>query len=322
MELRHLEHFLAVAEDRHFTAAASRLRIAQSGLSASIRALERELGAELFRRTTRRVELTDAGRALLGEARRTLAAADAAREAVAAVRGLLRGTLAVGTEQCMGTVDPVGLLSDFRLAHPGVEVRLVQSGSALLVEQVRAGALDVAFVAVVEPPDGIAFSALSSEPMLLLCRADHRLATASEVALTQLAGQTFVEFHPGWGARQITDAAFAAAGVSRQVAMEVNDVHTLLDLVGRGLGAALVPGPVTRKEQAGGLCAVPVVAAPTWRVGVALPAGREPSPATRGFLSAIATAEPPVDGGPESCADEPCLDYVVDAEPAGSTPAH
>ncbi|PLW73181.1 LysR family transcriptional regulator, partial [Streptomyces sp. DJ] len=103
MELRHLEHFVAVSEEQHFTRAAERLHIAQSGLSASVRSLERELGADLFTRTTRQVRLTEAGRALLVEARRTLASAAAAREAVAAVRGLLRGTLAVGTEQCMGT---------------------------------------------------------------------------------------------------------------------------------------------------------------------------------------------------------------------------
>jgi DNA-binding transcriptional LysR family regulator len=300
VELRHLEHFLAVAEERHFTLAAARLHIAQSGLSASVRSLEHELGAELFSRTTRRVELTDAGRALLAEARRTLAAADAAREAVAAVRGLLRGTLAVGTEQCMGAVDPVGLLSDFRLAHPGVELRLVQSGSAQLMDQLRTGELDVAFVATIEVPDGIALSSLSCEPMVLLCRADHRLATAQEVSWPRLAGQAFVEFHPGWGARQINDAAFAAAGVSRQVAMEVNDVHTLLDLVGRGLGAAMVPQPVARKEQASGLCAIAVTDGPTWRVAVALPAGREPSPAARGFLSAVSA---PLERATASVAD-------------------
>src|SRR5689334_8428083 len=110
MELRQLEYFVAVAEDRHFTRAAQRLMVSQSGLSASVRALERELGSALFTRTTRSVELTGAGRALLGEATRTLAGARAAREAVAAVQGLLRGTLAVGTEQCV-TVNVGALLA-------------------------------------------------------------------------------------------------------------------------------------------------------------------------------------------------------------------
>ncbi len=99
MELRHLEHFIAVAEQKHFTRAAEAMSISQSGLSASIRALERELHASLFVRNTRSVELTEAGRALLCEGRRALAAAEAAKDAVAAVQGLLRGHLTVGLEQ-------------------------------------------------------------------------------------------------------------------------------------------------------------------------------------------------------------------------------
>src|SRR6478672_3240069 len=101
MDLRQLEHFVAVAEEKHFTRASERLFISQSGLSASIRALEKELDAELFDRNTRRVALTDAGLALLEESRRTLASVVAARDAVAAVQGLRRGRLRVGTEQCL-----------------------------------------------------------------------------------------------------------------------------------------------------------------------------------------------------------------------------
>jgi len=96
MELRQLEHFVAVAEESHFTRAAELLQISQSGLSASIRALETELGTPLFVRSTRRVELTEAGRVLLAESHRTLASVAAAHDAVAAVRGVLRGTLSVG----------------------------------------------------------------------------------------------------------------------------------------------------------------------------------------------------------------------------------
>src|SRR3954469_4206257 len=97
MELRQLEYFVTVAEECHFTRAAKRLHVAQSGLSSAIRSLERELGASLFIRSTRRVDLTPAGRALLVEARRALSATDAARDAVAAVQGLMRGSLGGGS---------------------------------------------------------------------------------------------------------------------------------------------------------------------------------------------------------------------------------
>ncbi|OIV37208.1 hypothetical protein BIV57_12300 [Mangrovactinospora gilvigrisea] len=295
MELRQLEYFVAVAEERHFTRAAARLHIAQSGLSAAVRTLERELGAELFARTTRRVELTDAGRALLGEARRTLASAEAAREAVAAVTGLLSGTLTVGAEQCMGTLDPVSLLADFRTRHPGVAVQLEQAGTGRLAAEVRAGRMDVAFVASDAATgtqlDGLALHPLAESPMVLLCRPDHPLAAAERpVPCERLAGGVFVDLHPDWGSRRVAEAAFAAAGVPRRVAMEVNDVHALVVLVGRGLGAAVVPRPVADKEVARelGLRAVPLEGAPVWRVSVATAAPRTAgSAAGRALLAAI-----------------------------------
>src|SRR5512142_3134364 len=214
VELRHLEYSVAVAEERHFPRAAERMHVAQSGLSASIRALERELGADLFIRSTRRVDLTEAGRALLLEAHRTLASASAAREAVAAVQGLLRGTLAVGAEQCLGVVSLPPLLARFRRAHPGVEIRLRHCGSTQLAEQIRTGRLDVAFVALPgRPPDGVSLLPLATEPMMLLCHPEHRLAARESVDWAALRDETFVDFSPDWGARQVSDRAFASAGL-------------------------------------------------------------------------------------------------------------
>lgn len=276
MEIRHLEHFVAVAEEGHFTRAAQRLIISQSGLSASIRTLERELGAALFHRNTRQVSLTEAGRALLAESRRTLASVEAAREAVAAVNGLLRGTLRIGTEQCLGSVDVPGLLARFRTAHAGVEVRLDQAGSACLLDDVRAGVLDVAFLPVVGPaPEDAELIPLGSEAMVALCRPDHRLAGSGTVKLDELQDSAFVDFQAAWGARQVADAAFAAAGLDRRVTMEVNDVHMLLELVGHGLGVALVPEHVTRKRAAQGLDVLRFEDdLPRWAVSVALPAAQ------------------------------------------------
>jgi DNA-binding transcriptional LysR family regulator len=248
VELRQLEYFVAVAEECHFTRAARRMHVAQSGLSASIRALEVELGAPLFVRSTRQVELTQAGRALLVEARRVLGTIDAARDAVAAVQGLLRGTLAVGSIQCLHAVHLPAVLARFHELHPGVELRLRQAGSGELVDLVRAGRLDLAFVTSGRTGDDLNVSTLSSEPLVLACAPDLPFAERESVRLAELAGQPFVDFNPDWGTRDDVDRALATAGVDRKVAVEVNDVHSLLDFVGFGLGVALVPASFAAKQ--------------------------------------------------------------------------
>src|SRR5689334_6375509 len=136
MELRQLEYFVAVAEERNFTRAAQRVHISQSGVSAQIRQLERELGAELFDRSARTATLTVAGKAALAHARDALAAVAAVRQAVGEVADVIRGRLAVGmVTGC--TVTPLfDALAAFHGAHPGVQIALGEDGSDRLVEQV------------------------------------------------------------------------------------------------------------------------------------------------------------------------------------------
>jgi DNA-binding transcriptional LysR family regulator len=285
MELRQLEYFVAVAEERHFTRAAQRMHVAQSGLSTSIRSLERELGATLFLRNTRSVELTDAGRALLSEARNTLSYVSAARDAVAAVQGVLTGRLVVGSMQCLGALHVPAILARFSHAHPGIEIQLRHASSPDLIEQVRAGDVDVAFVTTpARPVAGVALKALSSEPMVLACGAGHALAAKDSVELGELKEETFVDFQPGWITRDVTDLALAGAEIDRRVALEVNDVHSLLDLVGHGLGVALVPASFMRKRTTAKF--VPLRSpVPEWRMAIATAAGRPASAAARAFLA-------------------------------------
>lgn len=289
MELRHLQHFVAVAEDQHFTRAAERLMVSQSGLSASIRALERELQTPLFVRTTRRVTLTEAGRALLGEAERILAQVRSAHEAVAAVQGVLRGTLALGTEQCIAGVDVAGLLAAFRRRHPDVEIRLRQAGSGALAEEIDAGRLDLAFAVRTQPDsDQLRSVPLTSEPMTVLCHPTHRLATAgAAVTPEELGGEMFVDFHPDWGPRRITDAAFTAAGVQRTVALEVNEVHSLLDLLDENLGVAVVPHHFRYKRES--LTALPLkgTGEALYETVALLPPPQATSPAARALMALL-----------------------------------
>ncbi|MBS2553098.1 LysR family transcriptional regulator [Catenulispora sp. NL8] len=293
MEIRQLQHFVSVAEEQHFTRAAARLMVSQSGLSASIRALERELQASLFVRTTRTVTLTEAGRALLVEAERILAQERAAREAVAAVQGVLRGTLTLGAEQCVAGVHVAGLLAAFRRLHPQVEIRLRQWGSAALAEQVAAGRLDLAFAYRTDGhPEQLRSVALTSEPMIVLCHPDHALARAgAAVTPRDLGGEAFVDFHPDWGPRRVTDAAFAALGIRRTVPLEVNDVHSLLDLVGEGLGVAVVPRHFEHKRTS--LVALPLedTGGSVYETAALLPSPQATSPAAKALMALLA-AEP------------------------------
>ena len=141
MNLRQLAHFVAVAQTSNFTRAATRVHLTQSSLSSSIRALEGELGSDLFVRSTRRVELTEAGRALLPAAQRAIAAAQDGRDAVAGVRGLLRGQLAIGAIQTVGPVNIPASLARYHRRHPAVGLRLRHDGVPALVEDPHVAAV-------------------------------------------------------------------------------------------------------------------------------------------------------------------------------------
>ena len=288
MELRQLRHFLVVAEEHHFTRAAERLHIVQSGLSASINALERDLGVPLFVRTTRRVELTDAGRTLLMQARRTLDAADSARDAVAAVRGLVRGRLTVGVMQGFpATLDLAEILGRFHRKYDGVEIRLVQAGSERLLDDVRTGRLDLAFPALASrAPQGVVTVPVAESPLVLACAPSHRLAKRARVTLADIGSDHFVDFPDDWAVRVLTNRVFADAGVARRSAFEVNDLGTCMDLVTHGLGVALVPLAVAAGNPR--VRCVPLKpAGPMWVVVLAT-AGQEPvSVAARALVAMV-----------------------------------
>jgi len=245
MELRQLEYFVAVAEVGSFTQAAHRLHIVQSGLSAAIRVLERELRTALFVRSTRRVELTQAGRALLPEAYRALAAARAGQDAVDAVQGLLRGALTVGLHPYRRTgLDVPHLLGRFHREHPGVEVRVLQDTSIVLLDGLRQGAIDIAFVLLPDPvPEDLAVTSLAREPIVLVCAPGHPLADREAVSLSELSDQQFVVATEGAqiGEYPLFALAFSRLGVKPKINCEVRDKGLALDFVVAGLGIALLP---------------------------------------------------------------------------------
>lgn len=292
MELRQLEHFVAVAEEQSFTRAAQRTNIVQSGLSMSIRALERELGSPLFVRGRARVSLTDAGRALLPEARRATAAVRAAADAVAATQGLLRGTLSVGSAPALPVAfDLPTLLGRFRSAYPKIRLDVREDSAAALLRDVRSGALDVGLVASPggPAPRGVTTIPVARSPMMLVCDASHRLASRRRVSVNELADEAFIDFDTNWTIRAIADRLCTEAGVDRDTIVVANDVPFLLGFVEHGLGVSLVPEVVRRFPA--NVRYVPLRARqPWWHLVIAHAGDGQPSAAVRALCALIRQA--------------------------------
>ncbi len=273
MELRQLECFVAVAEEGSFTRAAARMHVVQSAASATIASLERELGATLLERTSRKVRLTEAGRALLDPARAALVAARTARDAVGAATGTISGVLRLGTMSSLAGLDLPRLLGSFHRRHRGVEVRLVTSaeGSPGLVQALHHGRLDAAFVSLVGPPPrGLRLEPVASTRLLLTVRRSHRLARRKSVSLRDLAREAFVDFPAGYGNRAVTDEAFKTVGLDRHVAIEITDVEDGTAYVRNGLGIALLPE--SSAHAASELAHIPIADSDLlWKVFLAVP---------------------------------------------------
>jgi DNA-binding transcriptional LysR family regulator len=260
MELRHLRYFVAVAEAGHVTRAAAQLGIQQPPLSQQIRALERELDVRLFHRLPRGVRLTDAGAALLDDARAILARVD---HAVAATRRTARGEqgrIAVGfTSSVPFHVFVPRLIRAFRETHPLVALSLEESGTGELVDGVRGERIDVAFIrSPVADPGCVLVNALLEEEMVADLPGGHALAPASggndaALPLARLAAETFILYRrplgPGLYDRII--AACHAAGFSPQVGQEAPRILSTLSFVAAGLGVSIVPASLRRLQLDG-----------------------------------------------------------------------
>lgn len=294
VELRHLEYFLAVADTGSFTHAAKTLHVVQSGVSATVRALERELGSPLFDRSPRDVTLTAAGRALLPRARETLDAAHAARDAVNQIQGTLHGMVTVGTLAAINLVDLPGLLSALRARHPGITVRLrtAVAGSAGLAQELRDGQLDAAFLSLPGPPPAsLNVRLLAAAPLLLYVPSSHPLAGTGQAALSQLAGFPFIDSPPGFGNRMLIDQAFAASGVEREVTLEIADIGMAASFIRAGLGIGFLSRFLVSDQT--GLDTVRIADHELrWELSVAIAATRRPSAATEAFLSLLSERHP------------------------------
>jgi DNA-binding transcriptional LysR family regulator len=250
MTLQQLRYALAAADHGSFSAAASRLRLAQPSLSEQIRTLEAELGVRLFTRTARGLVPTAALEALRPHAERVLSEIEALRDSVAEVRELRGGTVSFGTFGFAGDYLLTDLVAEMRGRHPSVRVRVVGRNSADVADGVRAGTLEAGLVVLPIEDAGLDVRPVFREPVLYASAEPARTAVA--VTIEALADAPLILCDSGYANRDPLRRQVAAraqeAGVRLEPVIEVEELWTALDMAARGLGDTIVGAAVTLRE--------------------------------------------------------------------------
>lgn len=251
MELRHLRYFIAVAEELHFGRAAQNLGISQPPLSQQIQALEQELGARLFERTNRRVELSEAGRLFLEEARLVLAqvdkAADVARRAQLGELGEMK--IGFTSSAPFNTSIPKAIYA-FRQRFAAVHLNLKEMSSQAVADALLDESIEVGLMRPLALPDSLVATELFREPLVAVINAAHPLAEGSEqgVHMAALANEPFVFFPRSYGSGLYAQLLSLArqAGFSPHFAQEASEAMTIIGLVSAGLGVSVLPASFQR----------------------------------------------------------------------------
>jgi DNA-binding transcriptional LysR family regulator len=276
MEIRHLQHFIALAQEGSFTRAARKVNIVQSGLSNSIKELEEELGTRLVERTTRKVSITETGMLFLPHARATLASLEGAVQAVRSQDGAVRGQLRLGILQNFDTyLELAPLLKRFRSTFPMVDVSVRVLISDTVPGLVRSGEIDLSFHAIIDKDQwpGIQLIPYMQVPLVAVCPSDHPLASRSSVTIETLSNEIFVDLTRDRALRRLIDKVFAQHHLKRTTAFEVSEVQTAMQFVANGLGVAIVPSALATsftKSRGGVVLRISKrdVRLPAWRVAI------------------------------------------------------
>jgi DNA-binding transcriptional LysR family regulator len=289
VELRHLKYFVAVAEELSFSRAAARLRIAQPPLSQQIKALETELGAKLFHRTSRNVSLTAAGEQFLPDARQVLEKARQAEQKARQAGEGTAGELSIGFITTAANFWLANAIKTFREAYPGVRLSLRDQTPAHILRDLLNGTLDLGLTRRPVHEGKLTSEVVLQDNMVIALPENHRLAAKNKIYYRDLAGESFVmlrpELAPGYYEPFL--ARCAQAGVVPIVGQYAEEIHTKTWLVAAGFGIAPTSGSLDIIRK-GVVCRSLAEGSPRHQMVAAWRAGDE-SPLARNFLRHIRT---------------------------------
>ena len=292
LTLRQLRAFVALADAHSFTAAAARLHVTQSALSALVRELESEVGSRLFDRTTRSVDINAAGRELLPVAERVLRELEGGVQAVRELRLNHRGSLTVAATPHLAATFLPGVCARLRQRFPALRLRLSDRLAADNLQSVRMGEADLAVGSFGPVSEDILLTPLGSGCMGVAVPPGHRFAGRRTLRLADLKDEPLVLLSRDSAFRAAVDHALAQAGLAPPVAFEVAYLDTAIGLVEAGLGAAPCPSHVAPALQRSGLRFIALAPRRDSGVAMATLKGRTLSPAAQAFLEIAAAAWP------------------------------
>lgn len=255
MYFRQLEYVLTVAEERSFSKAAKKLYIAQPSLSQNIQSLERQLGVQLFDRTTTRLSLTYAGEQFVEAARNILELNDRLLHQIGDIAELKKGRLTIGLPQFRGTILLPYILPIFEKKYPGVEVNIIEETSKDLEDITAKGQTDLTLMNLPIQSDQIAYEPILTEEILVAVPPDHPLkhkvsdnsqvqTSLPRIRLSELQKDPFLLLKPGQRLRQTAEILLAQAGINPRIKFESRNLDTILYLVTAGMGVTFIPETV------------------------------------------------------------------------------
>lgn len=279
---------MAIAETGTFTAGALRVHVTQAAISMQIRQLESEIGARVFVRAPRHVILTEAGEQLLRRARHILREHDAALDEIAELAGAERGRLRIGSASAMVLTEQLpSILKELRKQHPAAEISVTSGTSEVLVDQILAGEVDIAFVSLPVDVRGIKTERLSEDQLVAIASPRHRLAKQRTIDAYTLAGERLILGERGGNTRRLIDQFFAQAGVTLRVAMELSRQQAIKRMVEEDMGVGIVPLQSVKEEvEKGRLIRWWIEGAQiNWELGIAQLSNGYDSPIMQKFVS-------------------------------------
>ncbi|TCO55809.1 LysR family transcriptional regulator [Actinocrispum wychmicini] len=285
MELHQLRYLVAVVDQGSFTAAAEHLHVSQSGVSAQIAKLERELGTPLLERGPRHVRLSTAGTELLPLAREALRSIDTITERADELANLVRGRVRLGINVGCNNPRFLDAIAAFHNAHPGVEITFTEGATQRLHQSMAAGELDLALSGDLgDTPEGMRVTRIVDEQLTIITGPDHPLA-GTHVRLRDVVEQTVLCLPVGSGIRAAFDRACALCGVSVKTHIDAHSPETIIGLVARGMGVGVLPESVAATS---GLTVTPIADAEAKASILLVTRAGTMTPATR-LLHAILT---------------------------------